>query len=119
MDWSFKQLFPTLRESTFGSSSGRSEVSKLVSYVNSQANRGINRMEQMIIKEMIDNLVEEKLPLSYYMQRNPKLDALGSINGSWSLLWTTEKETLFFAERGLFGAKCTNIVQDIDFKTNS
>lgn len=37
--------------------------------------------------------------------------------GKWELLYTTEKETLFFAKNGLFGSKCTSISQTIDFST--
>lgn len=33
--------------------------------------------------------------------------------GCWTLLWTTEKETLFFAKNGLLGRKCTGIEQTI------
>ena len=37
-------------------------------------------------------------------------------NGRWELLWTTEKETLFFAKNGLFGSKVKSITQTIDTK---
>jgi hypothetical protein len=40
------------------------------------------------------------------------------VNGQWKLLWTTEKETLFFAKSGLFGRKATDISQIIDLKQN-
>lgn len=35
-------------------------------------------------------------------------------NGKWSLLWTTEKETLLFQKSGLFGSPVTEIFQTID-----
>ena len=38
------------------------------------------------------------------------------VNGNWELLWTTEKETLFFIQYGLFGSAVSGIVQSIDFK---
>lgn len=41
---------------------------------------------------------------------------LMTIQGSWELLWTTEKEILFFAKSGLFGKPVTTISQDVDFK---
>lgn len=40
------------------------------------------------------------------------------VSGKWELLWTTEKETLFFINKGLFGKKVTLVSQTIDFKTN-
>ena len=36
------------------------------------------------------------------------------LEGRWELIWTTEKETLFFAKSGLFGSPCTTISQTID-----
>ena len=41
---------------------------------------------------------------------------LDKISGKWELLWTTEKETLFFINKGLFGKAVTNVYQTIDFK---
>ena len=38
------------------------------------------------------------------------------ISGKWELLWTTEKETLFFINKGLFGKSVTNVYQTIDLK---
>ena len=35
----------------------------------------------------------------------------------WELLWTTEKETLFFAKYGLFGESVTRISQTIDINS--
>lgn len=36
-----------------------------------------------------------------------------SLSGCWELLWTTEKETLFFAKNGMFGRSCVGIEQTI------
>ena len=36
------------------------------------------------------------------------------VDGKWELLWTTEKETLFFLKYGLFGKPVSNIYQDIN-----
>ena len=41
------------------------------------------------------------------------------VDGAWQLLWTTEKETLFFAKNGFFGKKVTDIIQTIDFKSST
>ena len=41
---------------------------------------------------------------------------LDKISGKWQLLWTTEKETLFFINKGLFGKAVTNVYQTIDLK---
>lgn len=43
---------------------------------------------------------------------------LAKCNGEWELLWTTEKETLFFASRGLFGSPVTRISQSIDLEND-
>lgn len=44
---------------------------------------------------------------------------LSKIDGDWELLWTTEKETLFFIQNGLFGNAVSGIVQSIDFKNEA
>lgn len=44
---------------------------------------------------------------------------LDKCNGQWELLWTTEKETLFFESRGLFGSPVTLISQSIDTQSKS
>eukprot|EP01038_Epipyxis_sp_PR26KG_P014146 gene14146-18984_t len=42
------------------------------------------------------------------------------LDGNWELLWTTEKETLFFLKNGLFGfGGVKNIVQTIDVKNTN
>lgn len=38
------------------------------------------------------------------------------VNGNWKLLWTTEKETLFFIANGLLGSKTEEIIQTIDIE---
>ena len=43
-----------------------------------------------------------------------KANNIKLINGDWELLWTTEKETLFFQKNGLFGKPVTKIMQRID-----
>ena len=35
------------------------------------------------------------------------------IEGTWELLWTTERETLFLAKSGLLGNRCTSVQQAI------
>eukprot|EP01036_Dinobryon_divergens_P028482 gene28483-37433_t len=44
---------------------------------------------------------------------------LNKIDGDWELLWTTEKETLFFIQNGLFGNAVSGIVQSIDVKNEA
>lgn len=39
---------------------------------------------------------------------------LDTVTGKWELLWTTEKETLFFIKNGLFGKRVTNVYQTVD-----
>ena len=41
------------------------------------------------------------------------------VDGKWELLWTTEKETLFFAKNGLFGKPVSGITQTIDIGEGS
>lgn len=62
---------------------------------------------------LIDSIEEQQ---ASFVQRDAKF--LDKCNGVWELLWTTEKETLFFQKSGLFGASVTNIVQEIDTKNN-
>lgn len=40
-----------------------------------------------------------------------------SIDGRWSLEWTSEKEVLFLQSNGLLGLACTGIFQDISLST--
>jgi len=42
--------------------------------------------------------------------------AASLVDGEWELLWTTEKETLFFVQRGLFGKQVTRISQTVDLR---
>jgi L-ascorbate metabolism protein UlaG (beta-lactamase superfamily) len=55
-------------------------------------------------------IVEELKPLN----PTPATSASPLINGRWDLLWTTEKEQLFFVEKGLFGSGFVAAKQDID-----
>lgn len=38
------------------------------------------------------------------------------VNGTWQLLWTTEKKTLYFIQNGLFGRSVDCVCQTIDTK---
>ena len=39
------------------------------------------------------------------------------IEGTWELLWTTERETLFLIKSGLLGSRCTSVQQAISKDT--
>jgi len=43
---------------------------------------------------------------------------LDKVNGKWELVWTTEKETLFFIKNGFFGKRVTNVYQTVDIPNN-
>jgi hypothetical protein len=68
--------------------------------------------------EMLQLLEETVLQNFEFSKRNSVKDSYlqNLVNGKWELLWTTEKETLFFAKNGLFGAECSMISQTIDIK---
>ena len=63
--------------------------------------RGLRRDNKNQILELLNSISKE----------NEKFLRPGLSEGKWELLYTTEKETLFFAKNGLFGAKCTSISQ--------
>jgi hypothetical protein len=69
------------------------------------SNSGLVVSNNALIIECIELLREE-----HARQRR---GASVSITGSWDLLWTTEKETLFFKRNGLLGRQCLAIQQTI------
>ncbi|KAJ1428850.1 hypothetical protein B484DRAFT_449677 [Ochromonadaceae sp. CCMP2298] len=62
----------------------------------------------------IMSLVDEIEALNVEQSFQKKL-----VQGQWEALWTTEKETLFFAKNGLFGTPVTRIFQTIDLDAQS
>lgn len=70
--------------------------------------RGVLGENNAEIIQLFDSVATENQERSFS-------DAL--VSGRWKLLWTTEKETLFFAKNGLFGKSVTEISQTIDLKT--
>ena len=83
-------------------------IPKLIT-LTSSTNRGL-------IKDNNNDIIEIMEQIATTNERFIKSDKnlINKVNGNWKLLWTTEKETLFFAKSGLFGNKVTNIRQVID-----
>jgi hypothetical protein len=73
-------------------------------------NRGLSTDNNKEIVSIIDEIAEKN-------EKAKPSDA--QLSGNWQLLWTTEKETLFFAKNGLFGNKVSNIRQVIDIEGSS
>ena len=61
-----------------------------------------------------DGLLAELVSLN--PTRNPATSPL--LNAPWDLVWTTEKELLFVADKGIFGIPCTAVTQTIDVPGN-
>ena len=83
-------------------------IPKLIT-LTSLSNRGL-------IKDYNNDIIEIMDQIETNNERFIKSDKnlINKVKGNWKLLWTTEKETLFFAEKGLFGNKVTNIRQVIN-----
>lgn len=86
-------------------------LAKLLDLV-SVSDRGLFTDNNSRCKELIDLIEEEQA--DFARRENKKFS--NRCQGDWELLWTTEKETLFFAKNGLFGAPCTTISQSIDLQ---
>lgn len=67
---------------------------------------------------VVQDNVDEIVGLIDQISSENKMRRLQSVQGDWRLLWTTEKEILFFAKNGLFGKEVTTIVQSLDLKEN-
>jgi len=65
--------------------------------------RGLIVENNIAIIDTIDKIEQQKFPVP-----------LASCEGKWELMFTTEKETLFFAKNGLFGKKIVQISQTIE-----
>ena len=76
------------------------------------ANKGLDKSNQKEVLSSMGAIVERSLNSKGSTVNKRKLE------GTWDLLYTTEKETLFFYKNGLFGAKCTYISQSIDLDSN-
>jgi len=75
--------------------------------------QGLNPQNKEAIIAMM-NIVENQNAAFVQKDRSFR----DKVSGKWELLWTTEKETLLFIDKGLFGKKVTLVSQTIDFKTN-
>lgn len=84
---------------------------KLLSLV-SNTKKGVVKDSNSVIIELIDEISKRNAVL---FENNKAVT--NKLNGKWRLLWTTEKETLFFASNGLFGSPVTSIIQDINFES--
>jgi len=87
-------------------------IPKLISLTES-SKLGLIKSNNNEIIEMMENIA---LTNDRAMKSDKNL--IKKVNGNWKLLWTTEKETLFFAEKGLFNKKVTNIRQVIQYNDN-
>ena len=75
-------------------------------------NRGLIVSNKANICSLIDSIESQNAD---FFARDGILEE--KINGKWELLWTTEKETLFFVQSGFFGSQVTQITQTINTKT--
>ena len=82
-----------------------SEALKSIVKLTSSSEYGLNSANNAAIIELIEGILRAG------KQKN------AAIEGCWDLIWTTEKETLFFARNGLFGRKCSSISQTITKET--
>ena len=76
--------------------------------------RGLQTNRQAEIKEIIDSIAQQNAD---FVARGKQM--FSKVDGRWRLVYTTEKETLFFARSGLFGSKCSGIYQCIDTEAKS
>ena len=78
----------------------------------------IETSEKGLLKDNNDEIIKiinsTEIKNSQFIDNDGSL--LNKINGDWELLWTTEKETLFFIQNGLFGNAVSGIVQSINVK---
>jgi hypothetical protein len=75
---------------------------------------GVKTTNSEDIKKLIDEIGDKNFD---FMEND--IDMKAKISGEWELIWTTEKETLFFAQNGLFGSKVKKIIQSIDTATRT
>lgn len=125
---------PTPSSALSSTSSSLSSVQLVSQVIKLSVNtkKGIDSSNNNQIKSLIDELRYRKqqqpsppssllssIPIfsSFISQRNKK--NTNSIDGTWQLLWTTEKETLFFMKNGLFGCSCEDVLQIINTKDNT
>jgi hypothetical protein len=78
---------------------------------------GSNSKIIAFIEELRRELPVSPPIFSMFGEFNTPKKSKENIIGCWELLWTTEKETLFFAKNGLFGRECTSIEQTIEEAT--
>lgn len=84
------------------------EIPELIALIE-KTNRGL-------IKDRNDEIIKIMNTIS---TNNANKVQLGKCEGEWELLWTTEKETLFFIANGLFGSSCLEVSQSINFGTST
>mmetsp|Transcript_10752 Transcript_10752/g.40387 ORF Transcript_10752/g.40387 Transcript_10752/m.40387 type:complete len:199 (-) Transcript_10752:262-858(-) len=72
-------------------------------------NLGVDTSGQARVLELVDDFLADAASV-------PKFPGgQKAVQGTWDVLWTTEKEVLFLVEKGLFGKKCTKVYQELDF----
>jgi PAP_fibrillin len=99
----------SLRISMMGGGPIRGDlVPKLVSLAQ-QSKLGVAKDYNGEILDIFDRIATKERD---FVLRDSKFAT--KLNGKWELLWTTEKETLLFADKGFFGKPCTRITQTID-----
>mmetsp|Transcript_21313 Transcript_21313/g.29318 ORF Transcript_21313/g.29318 Transcript_21313/m.29318 type:complete len:210 (+) Transcript_21313:1-630(+) len=77
------------------------------------SNKGVITNDRAQVVELIEMIGDKN---SAFITNDATIST--RVSGNWELLWTTEKETLFFIKNGLFGRKVTSVMQSIDFKDN-
>lgn len=85
-------------------------IPELLTLIDS-SNRGVLKFANEEIKCLIDTIASKN---SQFIDNDKNL--VEKIDGNWELLWTTEKETLFFVQNGLFGNPVNGVFQSIDVK---
>eukprot|EP01039_Chlorochromonas_danica_P002409 gene2409-2642_t len=86
-------------------SAGKSSVvNQILKNAQQWSPRRPNQLLDEKIKTEIDSLEKQQQRLPFDVSK---------IDGNWRLLWTTEKETLFFMRYGFFGSPCVEVSQKI------
>jgi PAP_fibrillin len=74
---------------------------------------GLNRDNNEAIIAIMEAIASQN---KNFVESQRAQDYYEKVSGKWELLWTTEKETLFFIKQGLFGKPVTKVYQTIDTK---
>ena len=82
-----------------------------------ETQRGLQKGRNAEVLDLCEQIAAQNSEFTKRSTKSPRY-LQDYISGKWEMLFTTEKETLFFAKNGLFGSQCTSISQTIDFESN-